>query len=216
MTQATESLLNAIKAGDAAELRKLLTAHPGLVQERPTEGPTPMLLAVYHGHRELATVLLESGYALNVFEAAALGRLNRVRELINQSSQLVNSWSSDGVSPLGLAAFFGQIDVATLLLERGADANAESRNMMRVAPLHSAVAGRQTKIAELLLAHGARVNARQQGGITPLHQAAQHGQLEMIRLLLSYGADPKATKNDGLSPRDLANAHGHREAAALL
>ena len=212
----TESLLNVIKAGDTGELRKLLAADPGLVRHRPAEGPTPMLLAVYHGHRELAAILLESGYSLDVFEAAALGRLDRVRELINQSGPLVNAWSQDGFSPLGLASFFGHLEVAKLLLERGANANAESRNTMRVVPLHSAVAGRHTKVAELLLANGANVNTKQQGGFSPLHQAAAHGQLEMIRLLLSYGADAKATKNDGLSARDLATAGGHPEAAALL
>jgi ankyrin repeat protein len=215
MTDAAEQLRQAVTSGDSGSVRQLLAAYPQLAQRRP-DAESLVLQAVYHGHREVAGLFLEAGYPLDVFEAAALGRLERVRELVAANPELPRGWSADGFTPLMLAAFFGQAPVVRFLLEWGADAAAVSRNTMRVMALHSAVAGRHVEAAEALLAHGAPVNARQDGGYTPLHQAAQYGQAPMIRLLLTYGADPSLTMNAGRTPADLARAQGHQEAVPLL
>ncbi len=116
-------------------------------------------------------MLLASGYALDVFEAAALGRLPELRRPLRAQHELVDGWSSDGFTPLMLASCFGRLEVVRFLVEQGAEVNAASRNAMRVMPLHSAAAGRHVAVAEALLIHGAQVNARQEGGFTPLHAA---------------------------------------------
>ena len=150
-----------------------------------------VLQAIYRGDREEAD-RLAAGKELDVFEASALGRTERVRDLLDADPALANAWADDGFQPLGLASFFGQADAARLLVERGADVNSASRNTMKVMPLHSAAAaqdpGVRYEIARLLLEAGADPNARQQGEYTPLMAADQHGDARLRELLVAHGA----------------------------
>jgi ankyrin repeat protein len=150
-----------------------------------------VLQAVYRGDRDEAERLAR-GRELDVFEASALGRTERVRELVDADPSLANAWADDGFQPLGLASFFGQPETARVLIERGADVNSASRNQMKVMPLHSAAAAQDPQvryeIAELLLEAGADPNARQQDDYTPLMAADQHGDARLRELLVRHGA----------------------------
>jgi ankyrin repeat protein len=150
-----------------------------------------VLEALYRGDREEAE-RLAAGRVLDVFEAAALGRTERVRELLEDDASLANAWAEDGFQPLGLASFFGHADTARLLVERGAEVNSASRNQMQVMPLHSAAAAQDADvryaIAKLLLDAGADPNARQQDDFTPLMAADQHGDTRLRDLLVEHGA----------------------------
>src|ERR671923_2275699 len=96
-----------------------------------------VLQAIYRGDRAEAE-RLAAHRELDVFEAAALGRTERLRELVDSDPSLANAWADDGLQPLGLASFFGQVEAVRLLLEHGAEVNSASRNQMKVMPLHSA------------------------------------------------------------------------------
>ena len=128
-----------------------------------------------------------------MFEASALGRAERLRELLDEDSELANAWAEDGFQPLGLASFFGHVEAARLLVERGAEVNSASRNDMKVMPLHSAAATgdpeARYELAKLLLEHGADPNARQQDDYTPLMAADQHGD-DRLRSSSSSTAPP--------------------------
>jgi ankyrin repeat protein len=128
-----------------------------------------------------------------VFEASAAGRAERVRELLDEDPSLANAWADDGFQPLGLASFFGHVEAARLLVERGAEVNSASRNDMKVMPLHSAVAtgdpDARYELAKFLLEHGADPNARQQDDYTPLMAAEHHGDERLRALLLEHGAE---------------------------
>src|SRR5690348_8666557 len=100
--------------------------------------PTPVLWALYHGDRDLARRRAEQAAALDLAEAAALDDAARVRQLLD-SGDPVDGRTSDGYTPLQLAAFFGGPHAAAILLERGADARAVADNHMRIQPLHAAV-----------------------------------------------------------------------------
>lgn len=213
---ASQGIIEAIKTGDVARVHEMLDADPQLAGSRNENGVSAVLLATYYGRNEIAAALIERGAALDIFEASAVGRAERVEEILKARPELVNEYADDGFTPLGLASFFCHGAVAKLLIERGADVNAASRNTQRVAPLHSAVSRRQTLIAEALLAHGANVNARQQSGVTPLHQAAHNGQADMVRLLLAHGADLQARMDDGQTPLSMALETGNAEVVALL
>src|SRR5438034_11641524 len=131
-----------------------------------------LLQAVYRGDQARADELLAADPELDVFEAAAVGRTERLRELIDEDPALANAWADDGFQPLGLASFFGHVEAVRLLVERGAEVNSASRNQMKVRPLHSAAATEDPdaryEIARILLEAGADPNARQQDDFTPL------------------------------------------------
>jgi ankyrin repeat protein len=95
--------------------------------------------------------------------------------------------------------------------------DAASRNDFRVAPLHSAVAGRgHAAIARRLVEVGADVNVRQRHGWTPLHGAVHMGDADLVRFLLSHGADPKAATDDGETAIDMARKAGDQQMVELL
>jgi ankyrin repeat protein len=151
-----------------------------------------LLQAVYRGDEARVDELLSSDPELDVFEAAAVGRTERLRELLDEDPSLANAWASDGFQPLGLASFFGHVEAARLLVERGAEVNSASRNDFKVMPLHSAAATGDPdvryELAKLLLEHGADPNARQQDDFTPLMAADQHGDERLRQLLVEHGA----------------------------
>jgi ankyrin repeat protein len=154
-----------------------------------------LLEAIYRGDQARADELLASEPELDVFEAAAVGKTERLRELLDEDPSLANAWARDGFQPLGLASFFGQTAAVRLLIERDAEVNSASRNEMRVMPLHSAAATGDAEaryeIAKLLLERGADPNARQQDEFTPLMAADQHGDERLRELLIEHGAETR-------------------------
>src|SRR4051794_21139608 len=166
---------------------------------------------------EVERLLAERGAdSLTVHEAAALGSVTRVEQLLADDATLVNSWSPDGFQPLALACFFGRREAAELLLARGGEVNTHARHPFHVAPLHAALASPEPGFAAVLVAAGADVNAAQQAGSRPLHSAAFNGYVELTRLLLEHGADPSARDDAGKTPADIARAQAHPEVAELL
>ena len=150
-----------------------------------------VLQAVYRGDNEEAE-RLAAGRELDIFEAAALGRTDRLRELLDDDPARANAWAEDGFQPLGLASYFGHAEAARLLVERRAEVNSASRNEMKVMPLHSAVATNDAQaryeIAALLLEAGADPNAVQQDQFTPLMAADHHGDERLRAILVEHGA----------------------------
>jgi len=210
-------MIDAVKAGDADALRSILQRDPAAASARADGGDSPLLIALYHGRRDLAEVLLAHGWRPDAFEAAALGDTDTLRAALDGEPSAVTRFSNDGWTMLHLAGFFGHVDAVRLLLERGAGANAVSVNGMRNTPLHAGMAGpARLEAARLLVAAGADVNARQHGGYTALHSAAQHGSIELIDLLLGAGADPNLPTEDGRRAVDFAREQGHTEAGAHL
>ena len=211
-----QQLFDSIAAGDAAAVRRLLKQRPELAQARDERGVSALLRAHYRQNPELITALLQAKPELDVFDAAAVGDTQRLREMIHADSALVHSTSTDGWTPLHLACFFGRADAARLLLEAGADPSAVSENSMVNTPLHAAAAGHHLNVCRLLLENGTDPNARQYGGYTALHSAALHGDRELLDLLLEHGADPSIADDEGEQPVDYARKGSHREIAELL
>jgi ankyrin repeat protein len=206
-------VFEAMEAGDVTSLRALLSEDPSAASARDGDGISAVLYAQYRGWDEMVAALLSAGPVLDLFDAAALGHTERVKELLHADPEVVSAWSPDGFSPLHLAVFFGHPQTARLLIQRGADIEAVSRNRMTVRPLHSAVAGRDRDAVRSLLDAGADVNASSHAGFTPLLDAAQNGDREIVDLLLAQGADASSTLDDGRTAADLALAAGHADLA---
>ena len=208
----------AVTSGDLSVVESSLVADPRLVTAR-RDGASAILTATYHHKPDVVACLRPRVAEIDIFEAAALGELDRVRLLLGENADLANAVAEDGFGPLGLASFFGHEPVVRALLAAGARVNAASSNGMRVMPLHSAVAAQSVPIARLLLEHGAAVNARQGGtggGFTPLMEAAFNGQSEMVELLVGHGADRSMKDDDGKCAADHARAQGHAALAERL
>ncbi|MEX2155689.1 MAG: ankyrin repeat domain-containing protein [Gemmatimonadales bacterium] len=203
-----QEIFDVVRAGDTGRLKALLAAQPGLVNVRNERGHSPVLIAQYHHKAAAVEVLLAADPALDVFDAASVGRTATVAEWLDRDPSLLNAYSSDGFYPLGLAAFFGHPETVRLLLARGADVNQVARNQMRVQALHAAVAGRSMEAVRSLVEAGAPVDAKQQNGWTPLHAAVHRGDVEMTRYLLAHGADPKLQNDEGKSAIGLAAEGG--------
>jgi len=153
-----------------------------------------VLQAIYRGDREEAE-RLAAGRELNVHEAAALGRPERLQTLLDEDPARANAFGDDGFHPLGLACFFGHVDAARLLLDRGADVNALSRNEhIQTAAIHASAASEgkgelvRYELVELVLEHGADPNLPQGGGFRAIDAARQNGDERVEQLLLEHGA----------------------------
>ncbi len=206
-----------LQAADAGGLRQLLEQDPSAAEARDAAGVSLLMQSLYRGRRDLAELIARKKKALDIFEAAALGRLDRLKQCLRDAAA-VDSPSKDGFTALHFACFFAQPEAARLLLESGAAADAVAANPTQVMPLHSAASARNLEAVRLLLEHGAPsiVNARQQRGWVPIHAAAQNGDRPMVELLLKHGANPKLANDDGKTPALVAREKGHEEIAALL
>ena len=220
LQQLKSELLAAIRAQDVMTAREVLERDPELLRGwgRADEsgGVTPVLLSVYAGATELTQLLIERGAETDVFEATAIGDVNRVRQLLDADPGLIGARSHDGWTPLHMAAYFGHADVAQLLLERGASLTARSANELGNTPLHSALAGRRYELVELLGRSGADVNALNARGWAPLHHAACTGNAVVVEWLLQNGAQPSPANRDGLTPGQLARERGYGDIADRL
>ncbi|HWI47026.1 MAG TPA: ankyrin repeat domain-containing protein [Rummeliibacillus sp.] len=212
----SEKFLEAITKSSLEEMEEMINANPDLLNLRSQTGQSPVLTAIYNGANQSLEFLLEKNIPLDLFEAAAAGKLSRVKELVESDTKLVSEYANDGFTALGLASYLGYKDIVEYLIDKGADLNSTSKNSMKVMPLHSAVATKKVGIAELLLKNGAKVNATQDSGWTPLHEATLHGQIEMIQLLIRYGADPTIKKDDGETALDVALRNNNENVADLL
>lgn len=211
-----EPFFAAVDTGDVATVARLLADDPDLASARGPDGVSALLHARYRSDRAMLDALLAADPAMDVFDAAALGHLDRLRARLEEDPDVVRAFSADGFTALHLAAFFGKPEAARALLEAGADVATYGVNPLANQPLHAAAAGRHIEVSRLLVAAGAPVNATQHGGTTPLHAAAQHGDVELVELLLSAGADPLAVTDDGRDAMTLAEEAGHPDLARRL
>jgi len=216
MPTLVDDLFNAITEGDAHRITNLLTADPDLARARGPAGVSALLTALYHRKPAIAEKLRAAVGELDVFEAAALGDVDRLTALLDASPELVNAKAGDGFAPLHLACFFNQPQAAQLLVERGADVNAQADNPTRVRPLHSATAARSAEIVRRLLEAGADPDAQQQGGYTALHAVAAHDLRDIARLLRAHGADATVRTDDDKTAADMARDGGHSDIESLL
>lgn len=187
----TAAFFAAVEAGDLESARRQLEAGPSLAGARNAAGDSPLLVALYHGRREMADLLRRAGAAVSLFEAAALGDRRLVEGHLERDPDLARGYSHDGWTALHLASFFGHGEIAALLIDRGADVNARSQSpcfAKENTPLHAAAANRQTAVAELLIGRGADVNARDGSGFTPLGLAANSKNDLLVIRLLELGA----------------------------
>lgn len=196
-------LTRAVAANDLATVKSLIK-HGVPVNARNGEGNTALHEAALSGRRTISQFLIDKGADVNVFNkfgrtplyywAKHEDRLDMVRLLISRGAD-VNAKREEGdETALHAAVWYGNVKMVEFLVAQGADVNATDAEGHT--PLHKAVGqsnmgslGQQ--IAELLVAHGADVDAGR-GKYTPLCAAAGAGLRQSVEFLLSKGADINA------------------------
>jgi uncharacterized protein len=219
-------LFAAIAKKDAAHVADILTASPALVDATNPKGHPAVLVAMFGMKdaesflrpRDNATLqaLLARRPTLDRFLAAAFGDAERVRTETGRDAAYVRARSPIGWTALHFAAFADNASTAGALLDAGADVNAVADNSFRNAPLQVTMLTQAVDVARLLLARGADVRHRQEGGFTALHEAVQGGNRDLVAALLDAGADPLAAADDGRTAVDLARVKNDPDLSALL
>lgn len=211
-----EEIIEFIKTGKNDNLEEKLKDNPSLADIKTEQGISLLQFAAYCRNNSAVDILKKHKQKLDIFEAACIGNNETVNQLLDKNPEFINSFSSDGFTPLGLASFFGHLSVVKFLLDKGANPNIASNNQFKVTPIHSACAISHFDIAELLIEHGADANAKQMQGVTPLHSAAHNGQTKLSKLLIDNGADINAKMDTGQTPLFMANEKDFQETADLI
>jgi len=210
-----------IQTGATAEIAEAVHDDPALIESRDPQGVSALLWSVYAGQPMVRDYLLNQmaarGMLLDIFEAAAVGDVLRLEDLLAADPAAVHAFSGDGWTPLHLAAAFGSPDAVDLLVQHGAPVDAVSQNPQKNQPLHAALAlGRNPETVSLLLAHDADPNATQAGGFTPLFSAAAANRCDLAAMLIEGGAHAGHRNDLGKTSADFARERGHTELADWL
>lgn len=134
-----------------------------------------------------------TAYGQEILSAAGTGDTARVAKLLEASPDAANTRDSFSKrTPLHFATEKDHLDVAELLLKKGADINAQ--DSMGMTALHWAIDRQQKGVVEFLLTNKARVDLQDEQGQTPLHLTVWNRNTDLAELLISHGA-PLETKN---------------------
>ncbi|XP_035208527.1 GA-binding protein subunit beta-2-like isoform X2 [Stegodyphus dumicola] len=147
-----------------------------------------------------------------LLESAKLGETEEVRILMTNGAPFTTDWL--GTSPLHMAAQYGHLATAEVLLRAGISRDA--RTKVDRTPLHIAAQEGHLDIVELLISHGAEVDARDMLKMTPLHWATERGHYHIVKTLLKNFADVHAVSKFDKTPLDIAEDNQYPDLIELL
>ncbi|MBI3929596.1 MAG: ankyrin repeat domain-containing protein [Armatimonadetes bacterium] len=213
----------ACERGDLNQVKRLLKKHPGLLETRSSKNDnTPIFHAIMKGHAEVVAFLVDSGADVRARNKGGFQPIHYSANALKQN-----------------------VEIATILLEAGADPNVRS-GTLQVTPLHCAAALNRAKLVRLLLSKGARHSKDENDDDTMdyairershevvkvlletgypvngrerrsiLHNAVGTGDLATVKILVEAGADVNARLDGRWTPRTAAEKWGHPEIASYL
>jgi len=157
-----------------------------------------------------ALSLVELGKKLLL--SAKEGDTEQVRLLMSKGAPFTTDWL--GTSPLHLAAQYGHVATAEVLLRAGISRDA--RTKVERTPLHIAAQEGNTAIVHLLLAHGAEVDSKDMLRMTPLHWAVEREHVDTVEVLLQNGANPHEVSKFDKTSFHIAQDNNRQDIVQLL
>ncbi|CAH8472799.1 unnamed protein product [Schistosoma bovis] len=129
---------------------------------------------------------MSSEEILDSFRAAiSTSDIEKVKSLLSEDRSLINSYDKEGLSPLQLACFRGNLPVVEFLLKYGANVNSSSHKQGYTALMFAGLSG-NIEVVELLLHYGARINDVNSIGRTASQMAAFVGNHNVVTLINNY------------------------------
>lgn len=138
---------------------------------------------------------------LDVFDIARKGTVEQAKGAIKVNPKAFNTVNQDGYTPLILACYRNNIDIAKYIIDNGGDIN---KNSAMGTPLMAAVVKGNLDIVKLLLDKHADVNSTDANKMTALLYASMFKNYEISRLLVKSNADPNFKDSRGNSALDYA------------
>jgi hypothetical protein len=151
---------------------------------------------------EVARSLIDQGARYDIFSAAGLDDLDRVRQLVADDPGAAWGAGEGGMTPLHWAARNNATKCAAWLLKRKADP--EALNLAQRSAMHTASDWNHVDMLWLLAAAGAEIDVTDAAGRTPLHRATFLGRVEAAEVLILLGADTDSADFSGKTPLDIA------------
>ena len=137
----------------------------------------------------------------SVFDIARSGSVEELKELMIKTPDIINETNENGFSPLILACYRGNKEVAAFLIDHVKDVNYKSKEGTALAALSI----RYNKdLVEHLLKKNANPNIADDTGTTPLFWAVKSANKELVELLLKYKADKTIKDSIGMTPFEYA------------
>lgn len=196
----THQMAEALKQGDEAAVRKLCREGFDLSScVKIGEGLTSLAVATRDGNLEMVTLLLElnapvdSGQiavASNLWLASLNGKGRIASTLILHGADVEYVDANYGSTPLFAAVWFGHEDVATTLLDAGADPNVTALNSpfgVNVSPLRVACDRNNVRLVRLLLRFGADPDSKTSSGSTALTTSCHYAFHDAVQELMLAG-----------------------------
>ena len=205
-----------LKNNDMAAILLLVKENPGVLKEKDENNTTGLLSIAYQSNKEIIAEIAQLADNFTFYEAIVCGQDAQVRTDINSDPGLLNAYSPDGFTPVALACFFSQDEIADFLIKQGADPNIGASNPSKVNALHAAIARNNFDLVKMLIGNGADVNATQMQNVTPLHSAVHRGNLLLVKLLVEHAADINSKMDNGDTAISIATRDGRQEIKAYL
>ncbi|XP_067685531.1 serine/threonine-protein phosphatase 6 regulatory ankyrin repeat subunit A-like [Haliotis asinina] len=177
---------------------------------------TPLLMAAYHGKKDVLGLLLETGADTSAVDhknnnvlhlSCTGGHVDTVKFILNLNIVDINSKDLSGMTPVMLAAYWGKREIFYILVQQGADLSITDQIGDNI--LHKAcIGGNKDTVKHVLKLHIVDINSRGSKGMTALLYAAEYSDGDMFDLLLRNGADLSVVNDDGNNALHLACEEG--------
>ena len=150
----------------------------------------------------------------DVFDLCRNGKTAELKTLLQLDTSLINYKKSNGFTPFIIATYNGQVDVSKLLIEKGADINAQDRSGNTA--LMGLCFNGNVELVKLLINNKVMINTLNFNHASALIFAATFGHVDIVQLLLKAGADKTVKDNNGRTAFDQAMIQGNEAVAQLV